>query len=43
MEQEYKTHDMKNNKRTFVKPVRILTVMLNLPSIRLGKCMDMKR
>jgi len=43
MEQEYKTHDMKNNKMTLVKFVRILTVVLNLPSIRLGKCLDMKR
>jgi hypothetical protein len=43
MEQEYKTHDMKNNKMTLVKFVRIFTVVLNLPSIRLGKRLDMKR
>jgi len=43
MEKEYKTRDKKNNKMTLVKFVRILTVLLNLPSIRLGKCLDMKR
>lgn len=42
MEQECKTHDTKNNKVTLVKFVRILNVVLNLPSIRLGKYPDMK-
>ena len=28
---------------TLVKPVRIVIVALNLPSIRLGKCLDLKR
>jgi hypothetical protein len=36
-------HDMKNNKMTLAKFVRNLTVVLNLPTIRLGKCLDMKR
>jgi hypothetical protein len=34
---------MKNNKMILVQFVRFLTVVLNLPSIILGKCVDMKR
>jgi hypothetical protein len=43
MEREYKTRDMKNNKLTLVKFIRILTVVVNLPNARLQKCLDMKR